>query len=82
MENLPMLNIRQELMMPDNDQWQHRFEIHSSTSNRVYTIAQNKKGKYWACSCPGWKRHRKCRHLESLGLPAKEKPYEVNIVKY
>ena len=82
MENLPILNIRRELALPDNDQWQHRFEIHSSSSDRVYVISQNKKHRHWACSCPGYKIHRKCKHLEALGLPVKEKPHEVNVIRY
>ena len=68
--------IDQSLVLPDNDQWENRFEIHSETSDRVYVVAQHKKKRHWACSCPGWKRHRKCKHLMAIGLPVKEQPYE------
>lgn len=79
--SLPTLYINRELTMPDNDQWHHRFEIHSESSNRVYVIAQHKTKRYWGCSCPGWKAHRTCKHLQAMNLPVKEKPYEVNIVR-
>lgn len=67
------------LALPDNDQWENRFEIHSETSDRVYIVAQNKKKRYWACSCPGWKAHRHCKHLQSIGVPSHERPYEPSI---
>lgn len=54
--------------LPDNNQWTNRFEIRSSSSNRVYTVAQNKKTNKWACSCPGWIRFKKCKHLTSMGF--------------
>lgn len=79
-----MLTIRisNDVVLPDTDQWQFRFEIQSESSNRVYVIAQNKKLKHWGCSCPGWKRHRHCKHLQAVGIPGDLKPYEVNIIKY
>ncbi len=52
--------------LPDNAQYKNRFEIPSASSNRLYVIAQNKKTNQWSCSCPGWIRHRKCKHLTSL----------------
>lgn len=76
---LPVLFIEQGLTLPDNDQWRHRFEIYSESSNRVYTIAQHKVKKHWACSCPGWKAHRKCKHLSAIGVPNNEVPYEARI---
>jgi len=78
---LPTLRIESGVMLPDNDQWQFRFNIESESSNRLYIIAQNKKKRYWACSCPGWKRYRSCKHLQAVGLPSNEKPYEVNIIQ-
>lgn len=49
--------------LPDNTLWQNRFEIRSETSNRVYVVSQNKRSLNWACSCPGYVRHRVCKHL-------------------
>lgn len=72
--------VQRGVALPDNNQWQHRFEIRSETSNRIYIIAQHKDKKHWACSCPGWKRFRKCKHLDSIGLPNYEKPYEATII--
>jgi hypothetical protein len=78
---LPVIRISKELAIPDNEQWQLRFKIHSETSNRVYTIAQHKKKRHWGCSCMAWKRYRHCKHLDALGIPGYEKPYEVNLIK-
>lgn len=77
---LPTRYIDRSLMLPDNDQWQFRFEIFSETSNRIYVIAQNKKKLHWGCSCMAYKRWRKCKHLVAVGLPTHEKPFEVNII--
>lgn len=66
--------------LPDNGQWTNRFEIQSESSDRVYTIAQNKKRGHWGCSCPAWRTRRKCKHLRSLGLPEFEQPSERTLV--
>ena len=57
--------------------WINRIEIKSETSDRVYVVSQHATKRYWACSCPGWRAHRRCKHLEQLGLPAGEQPFEV-----
>lgn len=77
-KNLPVLRVPADANpLPDNDQWQNRFEIKSETSDRVYIVAQNKKKRHFGCSCPGFKRHRRCKHLEALQLPCYERPHEV-----
>ena len=73
------IRVDRSVMLPDNDQWENRFEIRSETSNRVYTVAQHKRGRYWGCSCPGWKAHRKCKHLTAVGVPNNQRPYEAKI---
>jgi len=73
------LTIRSEQKLDDNAQWTNRFEIHSATSDRVYTVAQHKAKRHWGCSCPGWRRHRNCKHLDVLRLPNYEKPHEVTL---
>lgn len=56
--------------LPDNAQWEMRFEIKSGSSNRVYTIARNKSTGLWGCSCPGYLSNRKCKHLiDGCGIP-------------
>ena len=65
--------------LPDNPQWQNRFEIRSETSDRIYIIAQHKNNRYWGCSCPGWKSHRHCKHLRTIGIPADMVPYEAQL---
>lgn len=70
---------RQSVALPDNSQYTNRFEIRSETSNRVYIVAQHKTARWWSCSCPGWIRFRKCKHLAAIGLPAAQRPYEVSM---
>ena len=70
------------IALPDNGQWENRFEIHSESSNRVYIIAQNKKKRHWGCSCMAYRRYRYCKHLEHLGLPTLEKPFEVKLMSH
>lgn len=53
-------------LLPDNAQYKNRFTIPSETSNRLYTISQRKSNDEWCCSCRGWIRHRKCKHLTSI----------------
>ena len=77
---LPVLRVDSSVVLPDNNQWRFRFEIKSASSDRVYVIAQNVAKKHWGCSCPGYITRRKCKHLEALGLPTKETPYEVKFV--
>lgn len=78
---VPTIRIRKELSLPDTDQWQFRFNVESETSERLYTIAQHKTKKHWGCSCPGWRRYRTCKHLQALGIPGKETPYDLNLIK-
>jgi hypothetical protein len=65
--------------LEDNAQWQNRFQIKSASSDSLYTIAQHKSGRYWGCNCPGWIRHKKCKHLEALGLPGYMHPFEATL---
>ena len=77
MAELAIRTAIQEHGLPDKGQWVNRFEVRSESSDRVYVIAQHKTGRHWGCSCPGWKRHRKCKHLTAVGLPSLEEPHEV-----
>jgi hypothetical protein len=65
-------SLRGKHKLDDNALWTNRFEIESETSDRVYTVAQNKKTGEWGCDCPGWRNARNgvrsCKHLRSLGL--------------
>lgn len=67
--------------LEDNAQWTNRFEIHSETSGRVYTIAQNKQNRHWGCSCPAWRVRRSCKHLNHVGLPCHEVPFEARLTE-
>ncbi len=77
--NLPVLRVPQSVQLHDNDQWQNRFQIHSETSNRVYVVAQHKQKRHWGCSCPAYRTRRRCKHLQEIGLPTNETPYEALI---
>jgi hypothetical protein len=74
------LHIPQSDKLPSNDQWENRFEIKSESSGRVYIVAQHKRKRHWACSCPGWRTQRRCKHLAAMQLPAHETPCEVNVI--
>lgn len=60
--------------LPDSDQWENRFRIKSSSSPKTYVVSQNKYDKSWACGCPGWTTHRKCKHLTTM-LPSLQKAF-------
>lgn len=80
--NLPSLRIPYSSpILADERDWENRFEIRSETSDRIYIVSQHKTKRHWGCSCPGYRIHRKCKHLNTLALPCFEKPYEVNIIK-
>lgn len=80
--NLPTIRINSDVTLPDTDQWQLRFEVKSESSDRLYVIAQNKKKRFWGCSCPAWRTRRYCKHLAAVGVPSHEKPFEVNVITY
>jgi len=63
--------------MSENSTWINRMEIRSETSDRIYVVSQHATKRFWGCSCPGWRAHRRCKHLEQLGLPGGEEPFEV-----
>lgn len=79
MANIVTINVNKTAVLPDNDQWQNRFEIKSETSNRIYIIAQNKAKKFIGCSCPAWRTRRSCKHLKALNLPCFETPVELHL---
>jgi hypothetical protein len=49
--------------LPDNAQWELRFEIKSESSGRIYVVSRNKDSGKWGCSCPSYKTRRYCKHL-------------------
>jgi hypothetical protein len=79
--NLPTLRIPADIALPDKGQWQFRFEVRSETSDSVYVVAQNKSGKWWGCSCFGWRRYRTCKHLAANNIPGHHTPYEPRIIE-
>lgn len=81
MSNLPVLRIPEGLgsMLPDLKGWTNRFPIKSESSSRVYIVSQNLRGRWWGCSCPSWRVRRSCKHLQAVGVPSHEQPYEVQL---
>lgn len=63
------IRITEGCRLPDDGFWVNRFSFSSTTSNATYVISQNVEGRYWGCSCPGWRNNRKCKHLTVMGLP-------------
>lgn len=76
MSNAVTLYIKPEVALPDNRDYTNRFEIRSETSQRKYVVSQHRGKRHWCCSCPAWLTRRACKHLEALGLPNHERPYE------
>jgi hypothetical protein len=73
------IHVPSQNKLPDDAQWENRFEIRSETSDRKYVVSQNKTKRFWGCSCMGWRRYRTCKHLNALSLPAHEQPYEAKL---
>lgn len=67
--------------LPDKAGWTNRFHVRSESSGNKYVVSQNITHRHWGCSCRGWIIHRKCKHLENIGLPCFEKPFEAKLVK-
>jgi hypothetical protein len=65
--------------LDDNAQWTNRFQIKSESSDKLYTIAQNKSGRFWGCNCMGWVRHKTCKHLTAMQLPSFMRPFEATL---
>lgn len=60
------LQIPGQTMLEDNRTHKNRFNIRSETSDNLYVVAQSKSSGDWQCSCKGWIRWRKCKHLTAL----------------
>ena len=54
------------VLLPDNDGWVNRFQVRSSSSSALYTIAQRRSDMVWGCSCPGWRHYRHCKHVTDV----------------
>jgi len=73
------VHIGADRRLEDNAQWENRFQIKSESSDRLYTIAQNKRDRFWGCNCPGWIRHKSCKHLQNLQLPCYRQAFEATL---
>ena len=54
--------------LPDSDLWVNIVRFQGGSG--VYKLSQNRKDKFWACSCRGWINSgasRHCKHLADLG---------------
>ena len=77
-DGIPILSVPRPAILPATETLENRFEIHSTTTDRIYGIAQNKRTRSWSCLCPGWITQRHCKHLIALSLPINEQPGEVH----
>jgi hypothetical protein len=73
------VNIPEDRRLPDTNTHINRFQIKSESSNRLYTVAQNRSGLWWSCGCPGWISRKNCKHLRALGLPGQHQPFEATL---
>lgn len=53
-------------LLEDNEQWVNRFQVKSTTSSSLYTVAQRRSDGVWGCSCRGWTHYRHCKHLTDV----------------
>lgn len=67
-------------LLEDNKQYTNRVDFVSG-SGKEYRLAQNKSGRWWACSCPSYKFKtggtRHCKHMEDFGIPGEYAPFEI-----
>jgi hypothetical protein len=48
-------------------QWRDKWDVPSSSSDRVYTVSRDVSETEWGCSCPAWKFQRKiCHHIKQI----------------
>src|ERR1035438_372017 len=57
-DGIPILSVPRPAILPPTETLENRFEIRSTTTDRIYEIAQNKRMRSWSCLCPGWTRQR------------------------
>jgi hypothetical protein len=74
-----ILRPKKSMMLPDEGFYINRFYVKSESSDRLYKVSQHKTGRWWACGCRGWIGHKHCKHLEELGLPCYNKPFEAKL---
>jgi predicted ABC-type ATPase len=54
--------------------WVEDWQVESSSSGNVYTVARDDKGRY-GCSCPAWKFRRiECKHIKKIKAQQGENP--------
>lgn len=73
---IPGMKDLAENFLEDNKTHRFRMEITSSSSDKMYIVAQAKYSNEWQCSCPGWifkkkDKPRGCKHLRTM-LPSLE----------
>jgi hypothetical protein len=66
---------------PDLPRWKCRFDIGSSSSDRVYRVSFDTAVGNWVCSCPGQIRYGHCKHLEAMGLKCRSSGRDLTTLK-
>ncbi len=54
------------VFLEDTNTHQHRMEINSETSDKIYIVSQTKKAGIWQCACWGFRRWQHCKHLSTI----------------
>ena len=44
----------------------NRIQVRSQSSGNLYIVSQTMKSGYWACSCFGFRRYQRCKHLTAI----------------
>lgn len=52
--------------LPDDQRYKNKLEIRSESSTRLYVVSWDTATTQWACSCPGWLRFRRCKHIATM----------------
>jgi len=53
-------------LLPDTNTHKLRFDVRSASSNRLYRVSIRKSTNQPECGCPGFIRHRHCKHLDAI----------------
>jgi hypothetical protein len=69
----PAANRNAIAILPDSDRYKCRFDIRSESSDSIYRVSFDAApgAMYFKCSCRGYIRHGKCKHLDAMGLPGR-----------
>jgi len=71
--------VKPSMKLPDTKTHVNCFYVKSSSSDTLHTVSQSRTGRWWACSCLGWIRHKHCQHLDVNQIPGNYIRHEAQI---